>query len=288
MLIHEVCKASGLTRKAVGYYVDQGLVQPALHENGYRVFSEEDAERLKRISTLRRLGLSVQDIRAALEGTLDKAAREKALAAETERARAELLRRLADTGDWAGVDAQLEALEQKQTIQARLLAAFPGYYGQYLSVHFGRYLHEPLVDEVQRTAYGEVVAFLDRVSFDLPPDLQEYLDGAAKGFDSALAGAVQADLDSAIQDTEAYLSDHREELEQYLRLRQSEEFRRSPAGRLMAEWRRLQDAVGYSDVFIPAMKRLSPAYRAYHDALERANRIFLERYPAAAAGPDAG
>ena len=32
----------------------------------------------------------------------------------------------------------------------------------------------------------------------------------------------------------------------------------------------LQDC-GYNDVFIPAMKRLSPAYRAYHDALDALN-----------------
>lgn len=290
MLMHEACQASGLTKKAVDYYVAQGLVRPVVLENGYRGFSEEDVERLKRISILRRMGLSVQGIQTALDGgpTLANAARRMALAAETEGARAELLRSLAETGDWAGVAARLEALEQKQTIQERLLAVFPGYYGQYISLHFGRYLNGPVTSEAQRAAFAEVVAFLDGVSLELPPELQEYLEETAKGLDGAFVKAVQADVDSAVQDIEAYLSAHREELEQYLRLRQSKEFQQSPAGRLAAELRRFQDTAGYSDEFIPAMKRLSPAYRAYCDALERANKVFLEQYPGAVSGPEMG
>lgn len=290
MLMHEACRASGLTKKAVDYYVAQGLVQPALQENGYRGFSEEDVERLKRISTLRRLGLPVQEIRTALDGerALAAAARRRALAAQAEEARAELLKRLAETGDWAGVEAQLEALEQKRTIQERLLAAFPGYYGQYISLHFGRYLNGPVTSEAQRAAFAEVIAFLDGVSLELPPELQEYLEETAKGLDGAFVKAVQADVDNAVQDIEAYLAAHREELEQYLRLKQTAEFRQSLAGRLAAELQRFQDTAGYGSVFIPAMKRLSPAYRAYHDALERANQVFLERYPGAAGRPEMG
>ena len=289
MLMHEACRVSGLTKKAVDYYVAQGLVQPELLGNGYRGFSEGDVERLKRISTLRRLGLPVQEIRTALDGgqMLAAAARRRALAAEAEEARAKVLRRLAETGDWSDADAQLEALEQKQTIQERLLTAFPGYYGQYVSLHFGRYLNGPVTSEAQRTAFAEVVAFLDRVSLHLPPELQEYLDETAKGLDGALVEAVQADVDNAVQDIEAYLTAHQEELEQYLRLKESGEFQQSPAGRLAAELRRFQAAAGYRDILIPAMKRLSPAYRAYHDALEQANRVFLERYPGAANGPEA-
>lgn len=283
MLMHEACRVSGLTKKAVEYYVAQGLVQPELLGNGYRSFSEEDAARLKRVSTLRRLGLPVQEIRMALDGGrgLSSAARRKALAAEMEEARAKLLRRLAETGDWAGAEEHLEALEQKQTIQERLLAVFPGCYGQYISLHFGRYLNGPVTSEAQRTAFAEVVAFLDQVSLDLPPELQDYLDEAATGLDGAFVEAVQADVDSAVRDIGAYLTAHGEELAQYLHLKQSEAFRQSPAGRLAAELRRFQDTAGYGSVFIPAMKRLSPAYRAYHDALEQANQVFLERYPGA-------
>ena len=50
MLINEVCKECNLTKKAVEYYTEQGLIQPRITENGYRQFSETDALKLKRMS----------------------------------------------------------------------------------------------------------------------------------------------------------------------------------------------------------------------------------------------
>ena len=62
MLVNAVCKKCSLTKKAIEYYVEQGLVSPQIQENGYRVFSEEDVEKLKKVSILRNLGLPVSDI----------------------------------------------------------------------------------------------------------------------------------------------------------------------------------------------------------------------------------
>lgn len=42
MLVNAVCKECGLTKKAVEYYIEQGLVAPSVQENGYRDFSEAD------------------------------------------------------------------------------------------------------------------------------------------------------------------------------------------------------------------------------------------------------
>ena len=39
MLINEVAKLSNLTKKAVEYYTEQGLICPNILENGYRDFS---------------------------------------------------------------------------------------------------------------------------------------------------------------------------------------------------------------------------------------------------------
>lgn len=60
MLINEICKECNLTKKAVEYYTEQGLIQPRITENGYRQFSETDALKLKQIAVLRGLGFSVQ------------------------------------------------------------------------------------------------------------------------------------------------------------------------------------------------------------------------------------
>lgn len=48
MLINEVCKRCGLTKKAIEYYEEQGLTRPQIMENGYRVFSEDDVIQLNK------------------------------------------------------------------------------------------------------------------------------------------------------------------------------------------------------------------------------------------------
>ena len=66
MLVNEVCKECSLTKKAVEYYVEQGLIRPEVTENGYRHFSKADVLKLKRIAVLRGLGFSVPEIRSIL------------------------------------------------------------------------------------------------------------------------------------------------------------------------------------------------------------------------------
>ena len=59
MLINEVCKRCGLTKKAIEYYEKQGLTHPQIMGNGYRVFSEDDVIQLNKIAVLCGLGISV-------------------------------------------------------------------------------------------------------------------------------------------------------------------------------------------------------------------------------------
>ncbi|MBQ7186572.1 MAG: MerR family transcriptional regulator [Ruminococcus sp.] len=71
MKIKEVCRKTGLTEKAVRYYVESGLVTPEEYtQRGrtFREYSEEDAEALRNVSTLRHIGLSVEEIRSADSG----------------------------------------------------------------------------------------------------------------------------------------------------------------------------------------------------------------------------
>ncbi|MDO3408145.1 MerR family transcriptional regulator [Saccharibacillus sp. CPCC 101409] len=63
MRINEVCEMCGLTRKAVDYYERQRLIAPEHGENGYRNFGESDIGRLREISLLRGIRLSISEIR---------------------------------------------------------------------------------------------------------------------------------------------------------------------------------------------------------------------------------
>lgn len=283
MLINEVCKKCRLTKKSIEYYAEQKLVQPKTLENGYRNFSAADIERLKKIAILRRLGLSVQGIKEVLDGggqtALYKVSERKRIEIKAEETKQALVQQLAEKQDWEYTNAQLEVLEKSQTILQRLLNVFPGYYGKYISLHFARYLNEPIVSDEQQEAFETVIEFLDNVSFALPPDLQQYLDEITKDFDEAFVEKVFANMNYAISDTEKYIAENKEILERYMQLKQSDEFKASPAYRLQEYLRKLNSESGYDTIFIPAMKKLSRSYRKYHDKLEKANEVFLSQYP---------
>lgn len=69
MKINEVEALAGITKKNIRFYEDQGLLCPRRNaENGYRDYGEEDVQVLLRIRLLRKLGLSIEEIRQMLQG----------------------------------------------------------------------------------------------------------------------------------------------------------------------------------------------------------------------------
>lgn len=283
MLINEVCKECRLTKKAIEYYEEQRLVQPQVLENGYRDFSDSEIEQLKKIAVLRKLGLSVSDIQTVLNSknktALYNVSTKKALELETMKAKQALAQKLAQSQDWEYTRLQLEAIEQKQTISERLLNVFPGYYGKYVSLHFGLYLNEPIITKEQQEAFDTVISFLDSADLKIPVDLQKYLDEVTKNFDASFAANVSDTVDKAVENPEKYIADNQEMLEQYMAFKQSDEYKNSPAYKLQELFVTFNQESGYNDIFIPAMKKLSQSYRDYHEALQRANEVFIEKYP---------
>ena len=67
MKIKDVCKATGLSERAVRFYVQEQLVIPQSQRRGGRTwldFSEEDVERLRAIAVLRKAGFTIEEIRS--------------------------------------------------------------------------------------------------------------------------------------------------------------------------------------------------------------------------------
>jgi MerR family transcriptional regulator, repressor of the yfmOP operon len=69
MRIGDVAEATGLTPRAIRYYEECALLEPASHRSGAnRRYAQADLERLKLIKRLREdVGLSLADIRTYLE-----------------------------------------------------------------------------------------------------------------------------------------------------------------------------------------------------------------------------
>ena len=70
MKMKEVCAQTGLTERAVRFYVQEKLVVPLAQRRGGRTwldFSPNHVDRLKAISTLRKAGFTLEEIRSMIE-----------------------------------------------------------------------------------------------------------------------------------------------------------------------------------------------------------------------------
>lgn len=244
MLINEVCKECNLTKKAVEYYTEQGLIQPRITENGYRQFSETDALKLKRIAVLRGLGFSVPEIRTILENDSRTAIYDVLNRKELEivelQTKQALIKQLAESGDWEQIEGQVETLQNKQSILNRILNKFPGFYGKFVCLHFAPFLSEAITTDEQREAFETIIRYLDGISIAVPSDVQQYLDEIRENADAAVTQSASSALAAAMADPEKYIHDNKEMLEQYRAVAESEEYKASPACRLQEYLKQFQ------------------------------------------------
>ena len=282
MYIHEAAERSGTTKKAIEYYCMKGLLSPRVSENGYKDFSEEDVACLKKISLLRNLGVSVEDIRKLLSGKDDTALRRTIEKQETilrrRKEQNEMLKELEASQDWDAVYLKAAAAESRQSVTDRLTAAFPGFWGKYLALHFGQFLQEPVRTGDQEKALREVCDYLDSVQLEVPEELKDCLDEMDTDIGCQAADQADAALSEAAEDPEGWLKNNKEIIDQYLEFQKTAEYRNSPGAKLKELIREFNEEQGYNSVFIPAMRRLSPAYAEYLAKLEKADRIFMQQF----------
>ena len=86
MTICEIEALSGMTRANIRYYEAEGLITPRRAENGYRDYSQADADTLLRIKLLRALGLTIEQLKtlACGEAALDAVLAERLQAMQQE------------------------------------------------------------------------------------------------------------------------------------------------------------------------------------------------------------
>ena len=72
--ISELSKKSGLSRSTLLYYDSIGLLKPSRRtESGYRLYDEDDVQRLERICAYRDMGIALSAIRGLLRETSEDA-----------------------------------------------------------------------------------------------------------------------------------------------------------------------------------------------------------------------
>lgn len=284
MLINEASKMTGLTKKAIEYYVLQDLISPSVMENGYRNFSQDDVEALKKIYVLRKLGTGTEDIKAILsdasKSALQNLSVRQELSLQREHAKKSILNQLIQGQSYSDIMEELQAIERSKTITERLLEAFPGYFGRFTCLHFARFLNEPIKTKSQQTAYEQMLSFLDNMpTLILPEELKNYVNENTEHFTTQQIIEMVTSTKKSIENPDEFLLHHKAGIEWYLEYKQSEEYKTTPAYKLMEFMKVFYSASGYYEVFLPALRQVSSSYAAYMEQIEIADKKLLEQYP---------
>ncbi len=285
MLKNQAIDQSGLTKKAVEYYIQEGLVCPKLLENGYRDFTEADVERLKTISLYRKLGLDLAEIKQILTdaSALKTILHKHTLEQQKANLKLEILQQLCQGTSLFALQQKVEQIDGSAVIRKRLMELFPGAYGKLIVLSFAPYLDVRIESQEQLEAFHEMVCFFDDVpELQLPAELQQYLDDSLTQITETDMKAALENKTRAVENIEEFLSENRQMIEDYLAFKQSEEYHNSPMFQLMTCMKQLCATNGYFDRFLPALRRLSPLYDQYYRQMLKADQRFLEQYPEAA------
>lgn len=278
MLRSEIQKETGLTRKAIEYYEDKGLINPQKFENGYRDYSTKDLEILKKVSIFRKLGMSISDISQCISSggdTLSSVLREKQHQLDLDEKRKEILEMIVKGESDELINEKVSLLEVEETIYEKLEIAFPGYFGQMVFAAYQPFLNEPLENDGKDTFY-KYKDYLDRLpSFELTEEEKNYIEKISSPFDmKTLKDVNQAKLD-AVENPEKWMKDNEDVISQYESYKNSEEYQNSMMKQIQDKLQNFMKENQYYEIAIPLIRKFSKSYDDYYKKLLKANEEYL-------------
>lgn len=278
MLRSEIQKETGLTRKAIEYYEDKGLIHPQKSENGYRDYSTEDLEILKKVSIFRKLGMSISDIGQCISSggdTLSSVLREKQHQLDLDEQRKVILEMIVKGESDEIIDEKVSLLEMKETIYEKLEIAFPGYFGQTFFAAYQPFLNEPLENDGKDSFY-KYIDYLDRLPlFELTEEEKKYIEKISSPFDmKTLKDINQAKLD-AVENPKKWLKDNEDVISHYESYKNSEEYQNSMMKQIQDKLKNFMKEHQYYEIAIPLIRKFSNSYDDYYKKLLKANEEYL-------------
>ena len=278
MLRSEIQKETGLTRKAIEYYEDKGLIHPQKSENGYRDYSTKDLEILKKLSIFRKLGMSISDIDQCISSdgdTLSSVLRKKQYQLEIDEKRKAILEMIVKGESNELINEKVSLLEMRETIYEKLEIAFPGYFGQMLFAAYQPFLNEPLENDGKDSFY-KYIDYLDRLpSFELTEEEKKYIEKISSPFDmKTLKDVNQAKVD-AIENLEKWMQDNEDVISQYENYKNSEEYQNSMMKQIQDKLKNFMKENQYYEIAIPLIRKFSKSYDDYYKKLIKANEDYL-------------
>ena len=185
-------KETGLTKKAIYFYEEAGLLSPKKEaDSNYRIYTADDVKTLTVIHFLRQLDFSIKDIQLMLS--------EKQNAAEiitrqldliTEKIKLlnenkEVLEDLIAGSPLRNSDMMMESIRSLNGkskkmagyMQKELNRILPGNLGKMFAIYYGQFLDEPLDSAEKEDAWRNLINLLDaQEEFEYDADMKALID----------------------------------------------------------------------------------------------------------------
>ena len=194
MKINEVMKETGLTKKSIYYYENEGLISPKKDPwNNYRIYTDDDVRKLIQINTLRRLEVPIKSISDIIDhGIPVKEILKKQLILTNQKInnlyRNKMIMNELIVKDINKKDFSPDTLKEYNLkldnimtgagdLGREIVRMFPGVLGKLMAIFYSEFLEVPLDTNEKISAWVELIKKLDDISeVEYPEEIKQIVD----------------------------------------------------------------------------------------------------------------
>lgn len=274
MRLNEVIKQVDLSKRAIKFYEEKGLLKTKRDSNGYRNYTDKDISLLKEISSYRKMGIGLSDIKEILndKSVLKQILIEKKKEITISQNELEALEKFIENNN---IEELYDSVDYK-TLADAIQNSIPGFYGYYFLNHFLPYLQMRIQTKEQQEAYNRLIEFWDNTNIRIPflMKLNSWILFKLNSKKSLIVQIEQIDsqIKEMLNPTEEKYEKLKKKVNDGYKLKNSIFYKYSLIGISQRKFMKELQNKGYNDIFIPSMIALSPKYKEYHNALMAINK----------------
>lgn len=274
MRLNEVIKQVDLSKRAIKFYEEKGLLKTKRDSNGYRNYTDKDISLLKEISSYRKMGIGLSDIKEILndKSVLKQILIEKKKEITISQNELEALEKFIENNN---IEELYDSVDYK-TLADAIQNSIPGFYGYYFLNHFLPYLQMRIQTKEQQEAYNRLIEFWDNTNIRIPflMKLNSWILFKLNSKKSLIVQIEQIDsqIKEMLNPTEEEYEKLKKKVNDGYKLKNSIFYKYSLIGISQRKFMKELQNKGYNDIFIPSMIALSPKYKEYHNALMAINK----------------
>ena len=274
MRLNEVIKQVDLSKRAIKFYEEKGLLKIKRDSNDYRNYTDKDISLLKEISSYRKMGIGLSDIKGILndKSVLKQILIEKKKEITISQNELEALEKFIENNN---IEELYDSVDYK-TLADAIQNSIPGFYGYYFLNHFLPYLQIRIQTKEQQEAYNRLIEFWDNTNIRIPflMKLNSWILFKLNSKKSLIVQIEQIDsqIKEMLNPTEEEYEKLKKKVNDGYKLKNSIFYKYSLIGLSQRKFMKELQNKGYNDIFIPSMIALSPKYKEYHNALMAINK----------------